>query len=57
MFTPPFGATYNYDTVMIYTLVEEDGELKAIHCKDFASPEQRAALVGTLKATAERVAA
>ena len=52
-----FGATLNYDTIMTYTLVEEDGELKAIHCEDFADPEQRAALiVGTLKAAAGRVA-
>ena len=52
------GTTFNYDTVLTYTFVEEDGELKILHCKNFANPLQRSALIaGTLKAAAERVAA
>jgi hypothetical protein len=55
-FSTVFGATHNYDTIVAYTLVEEDGELKILHCKDFANPQQRNALfVGTVtKAAAER---
>jgi len=53
-----FGTTLDYETVLIYTLVEEDGELKALLCKDFGDPQQRSVHVaGTLKAAAERVAA
>lgn len=44
-------------TVVTYTLVEEDGEFKPLHYKDFANPQQRGALIaGTVKAAAERVA-
>ena len=58
VFSTVFGATLNYDTVVIYTFVEEDGELKILNCKDFSDPRQRSALIaGTLKAMAERVAA
>ena len=52
------GAKLSCDTFMNYTLVEEDGELKILHCKDFSDPQQRSALIaGTVKAAAERVAA
>ena len=58
IFHTAFGATLNYETVLTHSLVEEDGELKVIHCKDFANPIQRSALIaGTVKAAAERVAA
>ena len=51
------GATYNYDTMLTYTLVKEDGELKFIHCKDFANPEQRSALfAGTVRAAKKAAA-
>ena len=58
MLSTVFGATLNYDSIITYTLVEEDGELKILHCKDFSDPQQRSALIaGTVKAAAERVAA
>ena len=58
VFSSVFGATFNYDTTLIYTLVEEDGEFKILYCKDFSDPQQRNALIaGTVKAAAERVAA
>jgi len=58
VFSTVFGATLNYDSVLVYTLVEEDGELKILHLKHFGDPKQRGALIaGTLKAMAERAAA
>ena len=58
MFYTVFGATLNYDTILTYILVEEDGELKILHCKDFANTLQRSVLIaGTIKAAAERVVA
>ena len=55
-FSTVFGATYDYEAIVTYTFVEEDGELKVLNCKDFSNPQQRSALVtGTLKAAAERV--
>ena len=53
-----FGTTFNYDMHVIGSFVEEDGEIKLLHCKDFTDPKQRDALfAGTVKAAAERVAA
>ena len=58
VFFTVFGAALNYDMHIIYTLSEEDGEIKLLHCKDFSDPNQRNALfAGTVKAAAERVAA
>ena len=58
VFSTVLGATLAWDTVLIYTLVEEDGELKVIHCKDFGDPQQRSTFIGgTAKAAVERVAA
>jgi len=37
------GTKYEYDTVCINSLVEEDGELKILECKDFADSHKRAA--------------
>ena len=34
------GTALDYDTVMIHTLVEEDGELKIVEQKDFADTEK-----------------
>jgi len=52
------GATFPYDTIAIVTLVEEDGELKTLHCKDFGDPQKRSAcLVGIANAVAEKAAA
>ena len=33
--------TLEYDSVIINTLVEEDGELKILENKDFSDPEKR----------------
>ena len=50
------GAKLSCDTFMNYTLVEEDGELKILHCTDTSDPEQRSAFIsGALKAAAEEV--
>jgi len=58
VFSTAFGATINYDNVVTYTLVEEDGELKILRCKIFGDPQQCDAIIaGTVKAAAERVAA
>ena len=35
------GATHDFETFSIITLVEEDGELKILEVKDFAVPEHR----------------
>ena len=37
------GTTLDYDSVMINTFVEEDGELKLAETKDFSDPEKRGA--------------
>jgi hypothetical protein len=58
VFSTIFGTTFNYNINLTYTFVEEDGELKTLHCKDSGDPEERSALfAGTAKAAAERVAA
>ena len=56
VFTTVFGATLNYDTILIYTFVEEDGEFKVLHYKHFGDSQQRSALEA-LKAAAEKVTA
>ena len=58
MYSTVPGATFTYDTVAIVTLVQEDGELKILHCKDFGDPQKRSAfLVGIANAAAEKAAA
>jgi len=53
-----FGGMFTYDALTILTLVEEDGELKVLHCKDFADTQKRSVFfAGAIKATTERVAA
>jgi hypothetical protein len=53
-----FGGTFAYDTITILTLVEEDGELKVLQCKDFSDPEKRMAFyAGMANAAAEKAAA
>ena len=37
------GTVVNYDTVLIFTFVEEDGKLKVLDLKDFSDPEKRQA--------------
>jgi hypothetical protein len=52
------GDTLTYDTVIIVTLVKEDGELKISHCKDFPDPHKRDAFIGgAVKAAAQRASA
>ena len=34
------GTTLDYDSISIFTLVEEDGELKITDLKDFCNPEK-----------------
>ena len=36
------GAQLDYDTLCIFTLTEQDGELRVINVKDFCDPEKRA---------------
>jgi len=51
------GITLPYEAVLIVTLAEEDGELKILHCKDFADPQKRSAFIGeAIKAAAQRMA-
>jgi hypothetical protein len=35
------GTSVNYDTVLIFSFVDEDGELKVLDLKDFSDPEKR----------------
>ena len=58
MFSTIFGARIDYDTIVTYALVEEDGELEILHCKGFSNPKKDSALIaGTVKAATERMAA
>ena len=58
MFSAVFGGTFDYDSVVTYTLIEEDEELNILRCGVFGDPQQCDALTaGTAKAAAERVAA
>ena len=57
MLTTVSGAALPYETVAILTLIEEDGELKILHFKDFAGPQERNAFItGAAQAAAQRVA-
>jgi len=52
------GATLNYDSVVIFTLVEEDGKFKVLNCKEIGDADKRSAIfTGILKAAAEKAAA
>jgi hypothetical protein len=47
------GTTCDYDTVVILSLVEEDGEIKVLELKDFCDPQKRSAFyAGAAKAAA-----
>lgn len=35
------GTAVDYDTLLIFSFVEEDGELKVLEIKDFTDPEKR----------------
>jgi hypothetical protein len=35
------GTTWDYESVVIISLVEEDGEMKLIEVKDFSDPQKR----------------
>ena len=50
------GDKLDYDSLSIFTLVEEDGVLKVEEYKDFSDPEKRGNLHGWVaKAFAKRV--
>lgn len=50
------GVTYDYDGVGIISLVEEDGEIKILECKEFCDPHKRINFyTGVAKAVAQRV--
>jgi hypothetical protein len=52
------GTTCEYDTLLILSLVEEDGEIKLLEIKDFCDPEKRSTFYsGAAKAAAKGVAA
>jgi hypothetical protein len=36
--TTAFEAMFPYEAILIVALVEKDGELKVLRCKDFADP-------------------
>ena len=53
-FNTASGATIQYDTVFIISLVEEDGELKILNVKDFPDPQRHSAFIAAAtKAAAE----
>lgn len=38
------GTKLDYDTLLIFTLIEEDGAIKILDLKDLAAPEKRGEL-------------
>ena len=57
VFTTPSGEALTFNPVSIFTVVEEDGELKVLLFKDFGDPEgRRAARAWMEKTLAEKVA-
>lgn len=40
-FTSQDGAEFDYDSLAVFTLVKEDGELKLLEIKDFGDPNKR----------------
>ena len=42
----PDGDTVEYDSLSVFTVIEEDGALKVNSFKDFSDPEKRANLHG-----------
>ena len=58
VFHTVLGTALSYDTLIIASLVEEDGELKIIGCKVFSDPRERSAyLAGTAEAAAYKASA
>lgn len=56
MATTVSGVTLPYEALLILTLVEEDGQLKILHCKDFADTRERNAFhTGAIEAAGQRV--
>jgi len=55
LFHTASGTTLPYDTVVVISLGEEDGELKVLSIKDFPDPQKRNAFAaGAAKAAAEK---
>jgi hypothetical protein len=42
------GAQIDYDSLVVLTLVEEDGKLKVLDFKDFSDPEKRKNTLGLI---------
>jgi hypothetical protein len=58
VFSPDDSTKCEYDTVCIFSFVEEDGENKILEIKDFCDPQKRNAFyVEAEKAAAKGVAA
>ena len=51
------GGALNYESVMILTLVEEDGKLKVVELKDFVDPENHNAFLSAIAKTLAKKAA
>lgn len=50
------GTTHDYDSLSIFSLVEEDGEIKVLESKDFCDPQKRTTFfAGVAKAAAKGV--
>lgn len=43
---PADRTEFDYDTVFVFTLIEEDGATKILNMKDFADPEKRSKIHG-----------
>lgn len=55
MFHAPDGEELGYDSLVVLTLVEENGEIKVAGVKDFSDPEKRGNLhAWVAKALAKR---
>jgi len=47
------GTTYDYDTLAILSLVEEDGEIKIVNSKEFSDPHKRGAFYAGIAKVAQ----
>ena len=52
IFTTIDGTTIDYDSLVIISFIEEDGQLKLLEMKDFSDPQKRSVLHATAKKTA-----
>lgn len=40
VFNTAYGASSSYEIIVTVTFIEENGELKALRCKDFVDPQK-----------------